>query len=266
MCLCVFAACNNSTQPVKHDSIPAKDTPEAVTAETAPPIRDSLQIPVYEDSTRPVKLINISIYHDDEISPNTSNMEWTGIFQNSKGYYAALTPLRTERVKDEVLDEDDGRLTGWQVLTDNPDTSLVLVTSNAGINAGPLDVISDEPVAIGAGSRVDLDYKGVHYMLYAVAQSYGQNDVVAYVNYKLYLKTTRNGKEVTQLLGATPYLDDVEGMYLLLAGDLDGDGLLDFLLDTSYHYNVTAPSLYLSKPAESGKALKLTAVHYSVGC
>jgi hypothetical protein len=53
---------------------------------------------------------------------------------------------------------------------------------------------------------------------------------------------------------------------ILFAGDIDGDGKFDLLIDTSRHYNASNPTLYLSKPAEKGKIIKPIGVFTSVGC
>jgi len=53
---------------------------------------------------------------------------------------------------------------------------------------------------------------------------------------------------------------------LLWAGDLDGDGRLDLLLDVSDHYNVQAFKLFLSSGAAADRLLGEGASFVSVGC
>ncbi len=53
---------------------------------------------------------------------------------------------------------------------------------------------------------------------------------------------------------------------VLFAGDLDGDGFPDLIIDTINHYNGSRPTLYLSKPARGNDLLKIMGWHVSVGC
>jgi hypothetical protein len=84
-------------------------------------------------------------------------------------------------------------------------------------------------------------------------------------NYKLYLTASRNGQSIIELLVAQPNFDD-QMIKILFAGDIDGDGFLDLIIDTSRHYNSTIPTLYLSKPAAGGHLVKPVGQHETVGC
>ena len=53
---------------------------------------------------------------------------------------------------------------------------------------------------------------------------------------------------------------------LLFAGDLDRDGRLDLVLDTTWHYNVSRPTLFLSTLAREGELVREAAANESVGC
>ncbi len=53
---------------------------------------------------------------------------------------------------------------------------------------------------------------------------------------------------------------------LLYAGDLDHDGRLDALIDTSDHYNLSRPTLFLSSVAGRGVHLRRVSEHRALGC
>jgi hypothetical protein len=53
---------------------------------------------------------------------------------------------------------------------------------------------------------------------------------------------------------------------LIWAGDLDGDGALDLLIDLSDHYNMLRPTLYMSRKRGGRTLLEPVAAHESVGC
>jgi hypothetical protein len=66
---------------------------------------------------------------------------------------------------------------------------------------------------------------------------------------------------------ATPWVVGNDALpQLLFAGDLDRDGRLDLLIDTTDHYNVSKPTLFLSSAAYKGVFLRRVSEHVAVGC
>lgn len=61
-------------------------------------------------------------------------------------------------------------------------------------------------------------------------------------------------------------LGDDAAPHVLFAGDLDRDGRLDLLFDTSDHYNLMRPTLFLSSAARSSEFLRQVSEHRAVGC
>lgn len=64
----------------------------------------------------------------------------------------------------------------------------------------------------------------------------------------------------------TLVIGDAAMPQLLFAGDLDRDGRLDLIFDTTGHYNVSRPTLLLSSLAAPGALLGVAAHYRSVGC
>ena len=63
-----------------------------------------------------------------------------------------------------------------------------------------------------------------------------------------------------------PDAGDFNGLRVIWAGDLDGDGRLDLLVDVSNHDNAGDTALYLSSKARSGELVGLAATLQTVGC
>jgi hypothetical protein len=61
-------------------------------------------------------------------------------------------------------------------------------------------------------------------------------------------------------------LGDDASPHVVFAGDLDRDGRLDLIFDTSNHYNLSHPVLFLSGAAEGDELLHAVAEHDAVGC
>jgi hypothetical protein len=63
-----------------------------------------------------------------------------------------------------------------------------------------------------------------------------------------------------------PDAGDFKGLRVIWAGDLDGDGKLDLLVDVSNHDNASDTALYLSSKARRGELVGLAATLHTVGC
>lgn len=61
-------------------------------------------------------------------------------------------------------------------------------------------------------------------------------------------------------------LGDDASPHLVFAGDLDRDGRLDLIFDTTDHYNLSRPTLFLSGAAGQGDMVRAVAAHDAVGC
>jgi hypothetical protein len=62
------------------------------------------------------------------------------------------------------------------------------------------------------------------------------------------------------------HFGDDASPHVVFAGDLDRDGRLDLIFDTSNHYNLSHPVLFLSGAAEGDELLHAVAEHDAVGC
>lgn len=61
-------------------------------------------------------------------------------------------------------------------------------------------------------------------------------------------------------------LGDDASPHLIFAGDLDRDGRLDLIFDTTDHYNLSRPVLFLSGAAGRNELLRAVATHEATGC
>src|SRR5690606_29970484 len=167
------------------------------------------------------------------------------------GFYLQETKLKTKRVYDQIVDENENEKTGWEVQTINKDTSIILIEASKFLTPHNVQqaILSKEQVYPGDTLRIN--YLGIDYKIFATGgKKKVQNDPEWFDvwNYKLYLTATIKGQQKTSLLVAQPNFDD-QMINLIFAGDIDGDGILDLIIDTSRHYNATSPTIYLSRPA-----------------
>jgi hypothetical protein len=214
----------------------------------------------------PASLLTTGEFHEDEVSKEDINRSWYGLFMNKDGYYLDSTGITTKRVQDAVGDEE-GQATGWDVKTSNTDTSLLLIAGVDGLSKRTIvpAVLSKQEIL--PGEKVSFTYNGIVYTLYATGDKKKDPNGDSYIitSYQLFLKATINGAERRQLLTAARILDDTM-ITVLFAGDIDGDTIPDLIINTSWHYNAEAPTLYLSKPAHKTQLLKIVGMHVNVGC
>ena len=267
--LTTCGACGNSSQQTKNESqIMSIDMSEILTNIQEPKdtiIYDYTFFPT--DSIYITKVLTTGEFHNDEIWDNVENEEWFGLFKNEKGFYLSRTKIKTKNVFDPILDKENEK-TGWEVSTINQDTCLILIESLSCLSNREVQDFKFVKEYIYPGDTLTFKYLGVDYKLFATGgKEKVQEDSEWFEvwNYKLYLTADIKGQKRKSLLVAQPNFDD-QMINLIFAGDIDGDGILDLIIDTSRHYNVTSPTIYLSKPADNGEIVKPIGGHTSVGC
>lgn len=184
-------------------------------------------------------------FHGDEVSARGGEKVWA-----LRGGELVEATLVVETVKDEILDADDQR-TGRRVSLSTGETPVAIL-AGLELQAGPVTTSVSGERSLMAAQPVEFSLGQRTYRLEGVGDQNG---------YRLVL----SDGEHTRTLVAHDSLDDTVPR-LLWAGDLDRDGKADFLIDLTRHYNVSQPTLFLSKGAEAGEVVKQVATFRTVGC
>lgn len=226
---------------------------------------DTYSFPV--DSLLSVNILWTGVFHGDEVDPNLQKKTWFGLFKNGNKYSFSETNIAIKHAYDAVLDEDESQQTGWEVDTTIKDTCVVLVERLPGFKNKNVESVHT-PQNIFPQEDFEFQFQGTQYKLSATGKKKKEHPdsnwwVVS--DYKLYLTTLVDGKEMTELLTAKKSFDD-QMIKIIFAGDLDGDGKLDLVIDTASHYNVSSLTLYLSKSGERSRIIKPVGVFTFVGC
>lgn len=246
------------------DTLIASSTTDQTTVDTTN--YDEAFFPV--DSLLPFKVLTTGTFHEDEVSATIDKEKWYGLFKDNSKYYLAETSIQTKRVHDAVLDETEDDKTGWEVSNSIADSNFILIGRLPFLVARDVEDKRLSKKFIYPDQTISFSFLGNQYKLYATGRKKKvQSDPEYYEvwNYKLFITATINGQEKTQLLVAQPDFDD-KMIEILFAGDIDGDGIIDLIIDTSPHYNMTRPTLYLSKPSNELEIVKPVGSHVSVGC
>lgn len=186
------------------------------------------------------------------------------------GSDAALVPTTTRlrTVRDEIVDEPGQPDTGIEVDATVPD-ALILLRGNGLVDG----VVASAPIAEVEGApRHDIAFSGRHYRI----RTQCRDDGVVNDQPQLACEIHLEAGGVRQLIARSggyrepgnpvPQIGNMKAPKLLFAGDLDRDGTLDLIMDTSDHYNIEAPTLFLSSKAGDGELVGKAAVFESSGC
>jgi len=172
------------------------------------------------------------------------------------------TTTRVRRVRDEIMDAP-GTRTGRSVSSDVRGSRMLLrgapLTPGAVATAWSGDEparLTEAPIALRLGDvayRLQLRCAAPATSCRLELETGGRRQVL------LEFAATRS-EDGSLMLG------DDASPGLWFAGDLDRDGRLDLILDTTDHYNLSRPTLYLSTQAASGELAHRVAEHEAVGC
>jgi hypothetical protein len=251
---------NESSDPVLNTE--SKFSEESVVEETVE--YEELFNPEIEYDGR---LLEATTYHEDEITNEPEMKDWIGLFKDNSGEGFSLwkTDLNFDKVEDPIMD-DGGDSTGWEVSSSNVQDPLFFFGGLDYLSEGSVVSCELEKAEIYPGDMLKFSFLDVDYQMYATGQKVLiEEDYYQVENYKLFLMTAVDGEKRTSQISDQTGFDDAM-VSILFAGDIDKDGFLDLIINDTYHYNVSNPTLLLSKPAVEGQTLKSVAAHRSTGC
>ncbi|UTW62250.1 hypothetical protein KFE98_19960 [bacterium SCSIO 12741] len=260
------------------ESAPQKETPTPPQQSLAPPVSDSVRevnVPLEEPEFKVSEeemdddyaLLICGMLHQEELPENWKEEGWVALLKVEGNHVLRMAHLQVDSVHDPLVDEEDQK-TGWQVQTDTKDDDCHILIRGLLLREKYLDPIWEKVGYVLPGDTLVQEYKGKTYRLTAegkLVEPSAELDWYGWERYRLFLE--RQSDEGWQKDTLVQIPDFNEAMVtILFAGDLDGDGELDLILDKTFHYNLYNPALYLSIEAPQGKLLKLVAQHESVGC
>ncbi|HEV3486811.1 MAG TPA: hypothetical protein VG106_15475 [Vicinamibacterales bacterium] len=214
--------------------------------------------------SHPIQIVTAGEHHGDEVPANAAGT-WYALVSDGQGASLQRVRVTVARVKDEIVDEGD-EMTGKRIDVSPAVGSIVLVRGIRGLRTARLPtVFVDKAVE----NVVDANFRGDAYQFWIECQE--EPAVSGQRQERCDLKM-RYGSTFQVLFTYGAYYEGGERLWasagptILWAGDLNRDGLLDVLLDTSDHENVNERRLYLSRPRGSGSLVEEVAVHTATGC
>jgi hypothetical protein len=206
-------------------------------------------------------------FHTYDKIESEATDKWFGLFKNDKGYYVAETNVKLNRVYPKACESFGYEGEDWNISSDNQDSTMFVLTGQE-MKSLNIETALSQSTPIRPGDSIKIDYMGTQYEIYATSEILKVQEKMAWFefgNYKLYMSATIDGTKRTSLLVAHPQYQ--EGMVSLsLAGDIDGDKMLDLVIDSRTNYSVAEPTIYLSIPATKGELVKPIGGHANSGC
>lgn len=212
-----------------------------------------------------MRILRVGEFHGDEVIANAADLEWMGLFKTEDGiYYLEKIKVITTAVHDIITDEE-GEKTGVLVSVSNKDSCLLLMEPKPYLISGKIKMSIDTQTDCIPRDEMDLELGEINYTLYTTEEIPAPDEENQNHIYSVMLNDGGLNRFHTTKLVQTEFWDD-QFATLCFAGDIDGDGMLDLILDTSNHYNMSRITLYLSSQAEQGYLVKPVGWHVITGC
>lgn len=199
-------------------------------------------------------------YHGDEVN-SKSGERWFALEDKSAKCLLRQATLRVRQEKDFVSND----MTGKNVGITEPYRPTFLVRRLLGLKVGEVSCAKVSPSSKEVSLKQPLSLV-LASTKYSIKMTNTPKPGSEYSEYRL---TLSNGKMDQILDGAKEarFPEDMQfSLNLIWAGDLDHDGKLDLLINTSFGDNCSQPTLFLSSGAARGKLVRKFATFTSFGC
>ena len=208
------------------------------------------------------------MFHDGEAVARHGE-RWLALRLHEGDASLRMARLRVKRVFDVITDAE-GEATGQEIDSDVGD--VVTYLRGPGLHAGTVIAATIEDQSDAGPIAQTLSLGDRRYRIATRCEADKVTEGVFACGIDLIEGERRqrlvemNGQSFDHSGDGRLQLGDDASPHVIFAGDLDRDGRLDLIFDTSDHYNRSHPVLFLSGAAEGDELLHAVAEHDAVGC
>jgi hypothetical protein len=213
-----------------------------------------------------VEIISAGEHHGAEVPANTPGV-WFALVADDAGASLRRVRVSVATVKDEIVDEG-AEMTGKRVDVSPAVEPIALVRGVRGLRPGRVPTALVKRTVDQSGVSTRLGGRAYHLSMRCAERSpvEGQRQedcdlILRFGKIEQVLFTYLAYYEGNNRVWASERQPEV-----LWAGDVDADGKLDLLLETSNHYNVAEMRLFLSRGASPSALVQELAAHSTTGC
>lgn len=182
------------------------------------------------------------------------NEKWIELYQESGEYFLGKANFKIEKGYSEC--------SGDSVLSILSEKKVLLLMDLPKLKTGKIKSLKIDRDKIWPKEKLSFTFNNLNYTLRGDGKILSEEKVSTdddkieifkkVEDYKLYLSVGNNPEKL--LLAETSFNDTF--VELLFAGDIDGDGKLDFIFGANRNYEEDRVILFLSSEAENGEAVK----------
>jgi hypothetical protein len=212
-----------------------------------------------------VAILPTGSLHGDEV-PHDAAGDWFALVSEVTG--VSLRPVSVSLLPEQDMMDRDGEETGRRVEVSPPLDPIVLVRGLPSFTGHVTTALIGQSIDVGPGVEARLNNVSSRLWLRC-----SEGPAVQGERQQRCALTLQSDSRRQTLFTYTAWIRRAEGIWpaerpplVLWAGDLDLDGNLDILLDTSEHWNVTDTRLFLSSAAGGDQLVSDVAGFRSTGC
>ncbi len=206
--------------------------------------------PCFAQSTPEPELLLPGSFHGDELTGKTGET-WVALIETEKGFELRNVTVSVEATHDPLNDEKESDKSGKIVSvagTKDQKAPLFLLRNLPGTKLGPVKMVKKEKIDLYPGKS--LGFPAGNAYLYLLVTGLAKKSSSGEIGFKDYQVSTQLGDKNTLLFEhKAPDLDGGVPS-LLWSGDINGDGIPDFLMSTSGKYSAMEWTLFYSDKNE----------------